>query len=579
MPIRFAGSGHAINLPGDAFANAFWYQTAIVLVSRGSVAVDLAVLSLAVAIGLAIGAIRFRGLKLGISGVLFSALVFGQIGFTIDPKVIEFLRNFGLIVFMYAMGLQVGPGFGASLKAEGIRLNSLCLCVLVLGALMTAIIAPVIPNSAASGLYSGAFTTTAALAAAQETLRGSPANVDGESAASRAALAYSITYPFGIVGPMLVVIALRFAFGVKVEDEKAALAAAEEKRRPPIEIVDFEVTLPTNVGKKLLDCLLARDNQIVFTRLLRAGTMVVPTEETTAQIGDIYRAIGPRERLAELVAAMGRRSSTDFNAAHGDVSRMDLVVTRTHVLHRSLREMDLIHRTGVTIANINRSGIPLMPSGSLRLAFADKVTVVGPKAGLAIVETELGNSTETLNHSQLIPIFLGIVLGVIVGSIPLAIPGLNGSVRIGLAGGSLLAAIALSRLGSVGAIVWYMPAAANQLFLNFGLAIFLACVGFQAGDHFVQRAAQSAGLQLFLWGCLITLLPITLVACFARIVLRMNFIALSGWIAGAMGNSTTLLFAEEMTSSNAAAVTYAAVVPLATLAPIICAQILAIFAR
>jgi putative transport protein len=306
--------------------------------------------------------------------------------------------------------------------------------------------------------------------------------------------------------------------------------------------------------------------------------MTVPTGDTLIMTGDVYRAVGPRDRLSDLIATMGRRSGADLGSAHGDVQRMDLVVTRTHVLHRSLRELDLAHRTGVTITHISRAGVNLMPSGSLRLAFADRITAVGPKAGLRSIEAELGNSMEQLEHSQLIPIFLGVVLGVIVGSIPLRIPGVGGALRIGLAGGSLLAAIALSRLGSLGRIIWYMPAAANQLFRDFGLAIFLACVGLQSGDHFVQRAFQSSGLIIFGWGCLITLLPLFVVGCFARVVMRLDFISLSGWIAGAMSSSTALQLAEDMTSSNAPAVTYAAVLPLAELVPIVCAQILAITA-
>jgi putative transport protein len=554
------------------------HVAATMLGASGSVGTDLALLSLAVAIGLAIGAIRIRGLRLGISGVLFSALIFGQLGASIDPKVIEFLRDFALIIFMYALGLQVGPGFGASLQADGVRLNALSLCVIALGAMLTMLIAPKLPDAMSPGLYSGAFTTTAGLAAAQDALRSAADKASGESAAARAALAYSITYPFGIVGPMLVIVIVRWMFGVRVEEEKAALMALEESRRPQIEVMDFEVTEPTFAGRKLRDCPRLKGSEIIFTRLVRGGVGVVPTADTQVQVGDLYRAVGPKPRLDELMATMGRRSSTDLSTAQGDLSRMDVVVTRTHVLHRSLQELNLIHRTGVTIANVNRSGVNLMPSGSLRLAFADRLIVVGPKAGLAMMEAELGNSSETLNHAQLIPIFLGIVLGVIVGSIPLALPGLHGPLRMGLAGGSLLAAIALSRLGSIGTIVWYMPAAANQLFLNFGLAVFLACVGFQAGDHFIQRAATSSGLGLFLWGVLVTMLPVGLVACFARMVLKINFLSLSGWIAGAMSSSTTLLFATELTGSNTVAVTYAAVVPLATLAPIICCQLLAIAA-
>jgi putative transport protein len=545
-----------------------------ILAAGRPVAADLAVLALAVAVGLALGGIRLRSLKLGLSGVLFSSLLFGQVGFSIDAKVLEFLRDFALVVFMYAIGLQVGPGFGASLRADGLRLNAMSLCVIVLGALMTAGLVRLVPHSMAPGLYAGAFSTTAGLAAAQEALR----DRLGEGAAARTGLAYSIAYPVGIVGPMIVILMLRLVFRVRLDRERSALADAEEAHRRQIETVDIEVTAAKYAGRRIADHPLLRGGDVVFTRVLHEEVVTVPTGDTLLQVGDVYRAIGPRERLAELVAALGRRSGADFSKAHGDVQRMDLLVTRTQVLHRSLHELDLVRRTGVTIAHVNRAGVELIPTGSLRLAFGDQVVAVGPAAGLRQAEAELGNSVQRLNQSQLIPIFLGIVLGVLVGSIPLVLPGVHGSIRIGLAGGSLIAAIALSRLGSLGSIVWHMPAAANQLFRDFGLAIFLACVGIQAGDHFVQRAVQNSGVALLAWGALISIIPVFAVACFARLALRMNFVSLTGWVAGAMGSSTTLLFAQEMTSSNAPAVSYATVLPLAELMPIICVQFLALTA-
>jgi putative transport protein len=543
------------------------------LATSSSVATGLATLALAVTLGLAIGAIQIRSLKLGISGVLFSSLLFGQLGFTIDPNVLDFMRDFALIVFMYAIGLQVGPGFGASLRAEGFRLNALSLCVIVVGAVMTAGMARWVSKPILPGVYAGAFNTTPGLAAAQESVRN---RADGESLATKAGTAYSITYPFGVVGPMLVIIALRALFRINPKDEREAKTAAEETSSNHIETLDIEVTAAAHAGKILKEHPLLRNGDILFSRLLRAGVETVPNADTLVQVGDIYRAVGPRERLSELATEIGRKSKVDLSAAPGDVHRMDVIVTRRSVLHRSLHDLDLIRRTGVTITHINRSGIDLMPTGSLRLAFADQVTVVGPKAGLAQAERTLGNCPQVLNQSQLSPIFLGIVLGVLAGSIPIAMPGLHGSVRLGLAGGSLLAALALSRLGSVGSVIWYMPAAANQLFRDFGLAIFLACIGFEAGDHFIQRAMQNSALALLIWGALVTVLPVFLVGCFARLALKMNFISLSGWVAGAMTSSTALLFAQDMTESNSPAIAYTAVFPLAELAPIVCCQILAV---
>jgi putative transport protein len=549
------------------------------LLPSDSVPAGLAILSLAVTIGLALGAIRIRGVRLSVSGVLFAALAFGQMGLTVDAKVLQFLRDFALILFMYTIGLQVGPGFLASLRAEGLRLNLLAIATLVLGAIISWAIGHTLPHATAPGVYAGAFTTTPGLAAAQEALRrGQSAPSAAEDPAVPSGLAYSITYPFGVVGPLLVILALRKVFGINIQDERIALAAEEEKRRPPIEVIDFEVTESAHAGHSLRDHPLLRENNIILSRMLRDNVLVVPTAQTIVQVGDIFRAVGKRTHVHRVVAAMGHRSDKNLGEQSGDVKRMEMVVTNPRVLRRSLRDLDLVRRTGVTIARVTRAGVALVPNATLRLVFADRVIAVGPEAGLQLVEAELGNSIETLNRPQLIPIFLGIVAGVIVGSIPFTMPGLNTTLRIGLAGGPLLAAIALSQLGNIGSVIWYMPSSANQLFRDFGLAVFLACVGLQAGANFLQRATTSSGLALLLAGIAVTLLPVFVVGCFCRLFLKMNFITLSGWVAGSMTNTTSLLFADEIAKSETPAITYAAVAPLATLIPILCSQILGIIA-
>lgn len=551
------------------------------LLPGGSVAGGLATLSLAVTLGLALGAIRVRGVRLGISGVLFPALLFAQIGLTVDAKVLAFLRDFALIIFVYAIGLQVGPGFLGSLRNGGLRLNALAVAVLMLGGLMTAAIVWVVhlPPASAPGIYAGAFTTTPGLAAGQDTLAQArakePADVV-ESARATAALAYTVAYPLGMIGPIFVIVALRRVCGVNMEEEVRSLAAAEALRRPPVESLDFEVTAHPYVGSTLRTHPLVHQSGVIFSRLLRDGHLVVPNGDTEVRVGDVYHAVGPRTGLTKLVSAMGRSTVTGLGAVAGDVRRLELVVTRTAVLRKSLRELDLIRRTGVTIARVNRAGIDLVPSATLRLAFADRLTAVGPEAGLKLVEAELGNCPESLNRPQLVPLFLGIVLGVIVGSIPLKVPGLIATLRIGLAGGPLLAAIALSQLGNVGSVIWYMPVAANQLFRDFGLAVFLACVGLDSGDHFIEHLAGGGAVWYVLWGAAITFIPVFIVAWLARAVLRMNFVSLSGWVAGAMTSSPALLFANDLARSDAPAVSYAAVAPLATLVPILCAQFLAI---
>jgi putative transport protein len=546
----------------------------------GSIAGELGILALAVTLGLALGAVRVRGIRLGVSGVLFSALVFGQLGLTIKPEILDFLRDFSLVIFVYAIGLQVGPGFIASLRDEGLRLNALSLLVVLSGAMLTAGIARGfhLPASAASGLYTGAFTTTPGLGAGQEALAHryvkQPALAREEVA--RAGLAYTVTYPFGIIGPILTIVALRRIFRIRLSDEAAALAAVEQTKRPATEIVDFEVTNRDYSGVALKDLPLLKSTAVFFSRMLRDGALSVPTSVTELRVGDHYRALGTKAGVTELVIALGRPSTADLDRASGDVARRDLLVTRTDVLRRPLRDLDLIRRAGVTIVKVDRAGVDLFPTPSLRLQFGDQVTAIGPEHGMRAVETLLGNSPDVLNRPQLIPIFLGIVLGVLIGTLPIAIPGLNIRVRIGLSGGPMLAAIILSQWGNIGKVVWYMPVAANQLFRDFGLAVFLACVGLQSGDHFLQRLHEHGGAVYIIWGAIITVLPVTLVAIVARLIFKMNFITLTGWLAGAMTSLPALLFADEMSASDAPSVAYAAVAPLALLTPIICAQLLAV---
>ncbi|MGA2230595.1 MAG: putative transporter [Tepidisphaeraceae bacterium] len=540
----------------------------------GSVASGLATLSLAVTFGMALGAIRVRGVRLGISGVLFTALLFGQFGQTPSEQVLSFLGDFSLIVFVYTIGLQVGPSFVDSLKAEGLRLNLLSVAVLVLGAAMTEAVVALCHYSrgASPGLYAGAFTTTPGLGAAQEALR----HLVGSGGDQFAGLAYAVTYPFGMIGPVFAVAIFRRMFKVDIAAERDALGAAMLARRPQWAFVDIEITNKDFEGTPLKELNLARRHNIFFSRVLHNGVSAVPFAETQLHVGDIFRAIGLKPHLDDLVILLGHKSETDLSAVSDALARADLLVTSVGVTGKSLRELNLVKTHGVALTRVTRAGVNLLPTANLTLHFGDLITAVGPPAGLKAVEQELGNCPEVLNHSHVGPIFLGIVLGVLVGSIPLAIPGLKGSIKLGLASGPMLVAIGLSRLGNVGSVVWYMPSNANQLFRDFGLAVFLACVGLQQGDHFVQKLFSGpGGLELVVWGVVITMVPLLLVGIFARRYFKMNFITLAGWAAGAMTSSPALLYADEITQSEACAQAYAAVAPLALIVPIICCQILA----
>ncbi len=548
----------------------------------GSVTGGLATLSIAVAIGIAFGNLRVKGARLGVAAVLFSALLFAQFGLTIDGHVLEYFRDFGLVLFVYALGLQMGPGFFSSLCAEGLRLNLLAISVVVLGAVTTGLIVRLahLPHEVAAGLFTGGFATTPALAAGEEAMRslvGAAHPNAVNDALSQTDLAYSVAYPFGLTGPILLVIGFRLIFRVNIQKELKLLAESEQIRRPPRAVMDMEVTNPAVVGLTLRDQRFLQSRGVLLARLLRDGVQSVPNAGTTIAAGDIFRAVGPQTALDELVKLVGRQSRVSLAEKTGNVQRAELVVTLGTALGKSLRELDLINRFGVTIARVQRAGVDLAPRASLTFHFGDSLIVIGSEAGIKSVEGVLGNSSDALNQTQLIPIFLGIWLGVIAGSIPIFVPGLHTDVRIGLAGGPMLVAIALSRLGNVGSVVWYMPPAANHILRDFGMAIFLACVGFQSGDHFFQKLYYGGGLPLVGWGMIVTIVPMLLVGLFARIVLKMNYVTLTGLISGSMTSSPTLLFSNECTQSTIPSVSYAAVYPLSMLIPVFCSQILVTF--
>jgi putative transport protein len=551
------------------------------ILPSGSVASGIMTLAMAVVLGLGLGAIRIRGVALGVAAVLFSALVVGAMGFKVDPDVLSFLRDFALILFVYVIGLQLGPGFGASLKAEGLQLNAYAFVVVTGGAVATFLIVKLMhmPAVVAPGLYAGGFATSPALAAGQDALQtrlSQGHNLDSARAAVKSAsLVFAVAYPFGLLGPIPLVIALRWLFRVNMADERRSLAAAEEIRRPPLGYVDVEVTNESCFGKQLKDDSIVSEKGVTFTRLLRGGVMTVPTADTRIEPGDVFRAFGPLNAVSAVVAAVGREKPIDLSTAGGNVMRERVVVTNRVALGRTLKELDLINRFNVTVGRVNRAGIDIPPRARLALKFGDQVDIVGQVDRLKAVEELLGNSLDVLNRPQLIPIFLGIVLGVFVGSIPLAIPGLGGGLRIGLAGGPMIVAILLSRLGNFGSIVWYMPASASNLFRDFGMAVFLACVGLESGGDFIHTVASREGLMAVMWGACITIVPMMIVALIARWLFKMNFITLSGLTAGAMTSSPTLLFSNDFTGSPAPSVAYAAVYPLSVIVPVFCAQFLA----
>jgi len=540
------------------------------------VAQAVLVLSLISVVGLALSAIKFRGIGLGITGVLFAGLFFGHIGWHINEEVLHFVREFGLILFVFTIGLQIGPGFFASLKKQGLPANLCAATVVIGGAALTLLVAKVLGINpfAAAGLFSGATTNTPSLGAAQQAL----AIVPGVDAATKAlpALAYAVAYPGGVFGIIACILILRAVFRIDPAGEVAEFERERRSQTPPLKRRNLKITNANLDGLAIEKIPGLRETGITISRIQSAESseVRVATGEAVVRCGDTVLAVGTVEALDSFQRIVGEVSEQDLMDSSSHILFKRIIVTHKSPLGKSLRQLALHTTYGVVVTRIQRGELEMAADPDMRLQFGDALQVVGDQQGLDQAAALLGNSPKDLGHTNFLPVFLGIALGVAVGLIPVALPGLPVPVRLGLAGGPLVIAILLSRIGQIGRIVWYMPAGANLALREMGIVLFLACVGLKSGSKFIPTLLSPEGLTWLIGGFCITLIPILLVGLFARAVLKMNYVALSGIIAGSMTDPPALAFANTLVKSDAPSVAYASVYPLTMLLRILCAQIL-----
>lgn len=539
-----------------------------------AVAYALLVLSLVAITGLALGSIPIWGVRLGIGGALFAGIAFAHFGIVINDTILDFVREFGLILFVYAIGLQVGPGFFNALRKEGLSLNLMAAGLVVLGVIMTALVHLVldVPLPAALGIMSGATTNTPSLAAGGQILKEVGASLDSRALPS---LGYALAYPFGIFGIILTMILLRSLLRL---DPAAEATRFEEQRRAgqaTLETVNLEVRNQAVDGIRLCDIPGFAHLGVVISRVLHDGTQEVVDREHRLFVGDIVLAVGPRKNLEDLRIILGGEiSKVDLKQMASDIRWERLVVTSQRARGKALAELNLAQSHHVVLSRINRAGIELTPTGSLHLQFGDIVTAIGEPDNLRKVAHLLGNKPDALQHAQIPPIFIGIALGVLLGSIPVAIPGLPAALKLGLAGGPLVTAILLSRLGSVGPLVWFMPPVANAVLREIGIVLFLACAGLRSGGRFVETLTEGDGLIWLLCGVLITLVPLLIIGFIGRLALKMNYLTLCGLLAGSMTDPPALAFATGLYKSEAQSLGYATVYPLVMVLRILAPQLL-----
>ncbi len=542
-------------------------------INQNSVPHTLLIISLVVAFGLALGQLSLFGIKLGIAGVLFSGLIFGHFGNQISADVMSFLREFGLILFVYAIGLQVGPGFVSSFFRYGIRFNALAAAIVILGALLTIAISHFgdIPVAVAVGLFSGATTNTPSLAAAQQILGSLPA-IDSQTL-KMPGLGYAVAYPFGIVGIILSMLLIKKLFKVNIEAEADAFAKVQQDNAHIPVWQDLTVE-NSNLHQRSIARIPFFDG-VVITRILHDGEVGIATPDSHLFVGDTVRVVGDKDSLENLKILIGPESTIDLKQAAKNLDSRRFVVTNKQAIGQTIGQLCLKH--GVTISRIYRPDVEFSPTPAVHVHFGDELHIVGSQEALAAIEKVLGNSLDELNHPQIVPIFIGITLGVLLGSWPISLPGIPSAVKLGLAGGPLIVAIILSRIGNWGAMTWHLPKSSNIILKDMGIVLFLACVGLNSGDRFIDTLLHGDG---FYWmGCatLITLLPLLAASFVAQQMFKTNFLSLCGLLAGSMTDPPALAFANGLNPSAAVSIAYATVYPLVMILRIIAAQLIVLF--
>ncbi|CZX56056.1 TPA: putative transporter [Enterobacter hormaechei subsp. hoffmannii] len=544
------------------------------------IALTVSVLALVAVVGLWLGNIKIRGVGFGIGGVLFGGIFVGhfadQFGWVLSADMLHFIQEFGLILFVYTIGIQVGPGFFASLRVSGLRLNLFAFGIVVMGGLVTAILHKLfaIPLPVVLGIFSGAVTNTPALGAGQQILRdlGIPADV-----VDQMGMSYAMAYPFGICGILLSMWLVRVLFRINVEQEAKEHESTLTNGHALIKTINIRVENPNLNNMAIQDVPILNSATIICSRLKRDDTLMVPSPDTLIQHGDLLHLVGQPADLNNARLVIGQEVDTSLSTRGTDMRVERVVVTNEKVLGKKIRDLQVKERYDVVISRLNRAGVELVASQDASLQFGDILNLVGRPSSIDAVANMVGNAQQKLQQVQMLPVFIGVGLGVMLGSIPLYVPGFPVALKLGLAGGPLIMALILGRIGSIGKLYWFMPPSANLALRELGIVLFLAVVGLKSGGDFVDTLVNGEGMSWVGYGIFITAIPLITVGLLARMFAKMNYLTLCGMLAGSMTDPPALAFANNLhATSGAAALSYATVYPLVMFLRIITPQLLAV---
>ena len=533
------------------------------------------VLSLISAIGLGLGKIHVCGISLGVTFVFFAGILAGHFGLSIDPQMLNYAESFGLIIFVYALGLQVGPGFFSSFRKGGVTLNMLAIAVVILGTHLTVVCSYTtevsLPNMV--GILCGATTNTPALGAAQQTLK----QMGLES--STPALGCAVAYPLGVIGVILAVLLIRKLL-VRRED----LEVKEKDDANKTYIAAFQVHNPAIFDKSIKDIAHMSYPKFVISRLWRDGNVSIPTSEKIIKEGDRLLVVTSEKDALALTVLFGEQENTDWNKEDIDWNAIDsqlisqrIVVTRPELNGKKLGALRLRNHYGINISRVYRSGVQLLATPELTLQLGDRLTVVGEAAAIQNVEKVLGNAVKSLKEPNLVAVFVGIILGLALGAVPFSIPGISTPIRLGLAGGPIIVGILIGTFGPRLHMITYTTRSANLMLRALGLSLYLACLGLDAGAHFFDTVFRPEGLLWIGLGFGLTVVPTVLVGFFAFKIMKIDFGSVSGMLCGSMANPMALNYANDTIPGDNPSVAYATVYPLSMFLRVIIAQVLLMF--
>ena len=533
------------------------------------------IISLISALGLGLGKVKIFGITLGVTFVFFAGILAGHLGLSVDSQMLNYAESFGLVIFVYALGLQVGPGFFASFRKEGVTLNMLAVAVVLLGTALciTATVFTGISLPDAVGILCGATTNTPALGAAQQTLK----QLGMES--NTPALGCAVAYPLGVIGVILAVLLIR-----KILVRKEDLVLNQKDETNKTYIAAFQVHNPAIFNKSIKDIAQLSYPKFVISRLWRDGNVSIPTSEKIIKEGDRLLVVAAEKDVLALTVLFGQQENTDWNKEDIDWNAIDrqlvsqrIVVTRPELNGKKLGSLRLRNTYGINISRVYRAGVQLLATPELTLQLGDRLTVVGEAAAIQNVEKVLGNAVKSLNEPNLVAVFVGIVLGLALGAIPFAVPGVSVPVKLGLAGGPIIVGILIGTFGPRLHMVTYTTRSANLMLRALGLSMYLACLGLDAGAHFFDTIFRPEGLLWIGVGFGMTIIPVLLVGIIAFKFMKIDFGSVSGMLCGSMANPMALNYANDTIPGDNPSVSYATVYPLSMFLRVIIAQIILLF--